>query len=266
MLSGKNSDLELKAKFDAIDKSQAVIEFNLDGTITTANQNFLTVLGYSLDEIKGQHHSMFVEPSYKDSTKYKQFWEKLGRGEYQAAEYKRIGKGGKEILIQASYNPIMDLNGEPFKVVKFATDVASVAAERLRRTEVQKEIDKDLGETAQAVSEASEQAAGIASAASQTSAMVQNVAAGSEELAASVKEVSRHVADYSAISDRAVEQAQQAKASIEGLALAAQKIGDVVKLINDIASQTNLLALNATIEAARAGDAGKGFAVVASEV
>ncbi len=107
----------------AIGKSQAVIEFQMDGSITTANNNFLKVVGYSLDEIKGRHHSMFVDPTYRESFEYREFWEKLNRGEYQTSEYKRIGKGGKEVWIQASYNPILDLNSKPFKVVKFAADV-----------------------------------------------------------------------------------------------------------------------------------------------
>ncbi len=107
----------------AIGKSQAVIEFNMDGTVLTANDNFLKALGYTQDEIKGRHHSMFVDEAYRQSFEYKEFWAALNRGEYQAAEYKRIGKGGKEVWIQASYNPIMDLNGKPFKVVKYAADV-----------------------------------------------------------------------------------------------------------------------------------------------
>ncbi len=111
------------AQIEAIGKSQAVIEFNMDGTVITANNNFLHALGYTLEEIKGKHHSMFVEEAYRRSSEYSEFWAKLNRGEYQAAEYKRIGKGGKEVWIQASYNPIMDLNGKPFKVVKYATDV-----------------------------------------------------------------------------------------------------------------------------------------------
>jgi methyl-accepting chemotaxis protein len=109
----------------AIRKSQAVIEFSMEGTILDANDNFLKALGYRLEEIKGQHHSMFVEPGYKQTSEYHEFWAALNRGEYQAAEYKRIGKGGKEVWIQASYNPIMDLNGKPFKVVKYATDTTS---------------------------------------------------------------------------------------------------------------------------------------------
>jgi methyl-accepting chemotaxis protein len=110
-------------QIEAISKSQAVIEFNMDGTIIQANNNFLGAMGYSAEEITGKHHSMFVEPGVKNSIEYRQFWETLNKGEYQAAEYKRIGKDGKEVWIQASYNPIMDLNGSPFKVVKYATDV-----------------------------------------------------------------------------------------------------------------------------------------------
>ena len=114
---------DYQGQLAAISKSQAVIEFKMDGTILTANDNFLTTLGYSLDEIKGKHHSIFVDEGYRQSADYKEFWAKLNRGEYQAAEYKRIGKGGKEVWIQASYNPIMDMNNKPFKVVKFATDI-----------------------------------------------------------------------------------------------------------------------------------------------
>jgi methyl-accepting chemotaxis protein len=107
----------------AIGKSQAVIEFSMDGKVLTANENFLNTLGYSLAEIQGQHHSLFVDPAYRASPEYRLFWDKLGRGEYDAGQYKRIGKGGKEVWIQAAYNPILDLNGKPFKVVKYATDI-----------------------------------------------------------------------------------------------------------------------------------------------
>jgi len=116
---------DMLAQMDALNKVQAVIEFNMDGTIITANENFLATLGYSLEEVQGQHHSMFVDPDFKVSVEYKLFWESLNRGEYESKEYKRIGKGGKEVWIQASYNPILDLNNKPFKVVKFATDVTS---------------------------------------------------------------------------------------------------------------------------------------------
>jgi methyl-accepting chemotaxis protein len=128
--NAKLAELELQnanyvGQIEAIGKSQAVIEFNMDGTIITANDNFLKTLGYSLDEVKGKHHRMFVDEAYKQSGEYREFWARLNRGEYDAAEYKRFGKGGKEIWIQASYNPILDTNGKPFKVVKYATDVTA---------------------------------------------------------------------------------------------------------------------------------------------
>jgi methyl-accepting chemotaxis protein len=117
----RNADYQ--GQIAAIGKAQAVIEFNMDGTVITANDNFLKALGYSLEEIKGKHHNMFVDEAYRQSAAYKEFWAKLNRGEYVADEFIRIGKGGKEVWIQASYNPILDLNGKPFKVVKYATDV-----------------------------------------------------------------------------------------------------------------------------------------------
>lgn len=103
-----------------------MIESNMDGTIITANDNFLGATGYTLNEVTGQHHSMFVESEFKNSAEYQQFWQKLNRGEDESAEYKRIGKGGKEVWIQASYNPILDAEGRLVKVVKFATDITGV--------------------------------------------------------------------------------------------------------------------------------------------
>jgi methyl-accepting chemotaxis protein len=126
--ASKLKNAEFEGQLAAISKAQAVIEFKLDGTIMIANDNFLSVMGYRLDEIQGRHHSMFVEPAYGASAEYKQFWQALNAGQYQAAEYKRIGKGGKEVWIQASYNPILDLNGRPFKVVKYATDISASKA------------------------------------------------------------------------------------------------------------------------------------------
>lgn len=121
----KNKAAEFEGKLAAVSKAQAIIEFNLDGTIVTANDNFLGCLGYSLDEIKGKHHRMFAEPGYAASGEYQAFWAKLNRGEFDAGVYKRVGKGGKEIWIQASYNPIFDASGKPYKVVKFATDITA---------------------------------------------------------------------------------------------------------------------------------------------
>ncbi len=110
---------DMKGQLAAINKVLGVIEFGLDGKVLTANENFLRLLGYTVDEIRGQHHGMFVDPAYRQSVDYRLFWEKLGRGEYDAGQYKRIGKGGKEVWIQASYNPIFNAAGKPFKVVKY---------------------------------------------------------------------------------------------------------------------------------------------------
>jgi methyl-accepting chemotaxis protein len=123
---------DFEGQLNAIGKAQAVIEFKLDGTILNANENFCRTLGYSLDEIRGKHHSMFAEPGVAGSMEYRLFWDKLGRGEFDAGQYRRIGKGGREVWIQASYNPIFDMNGKPFKVVKYAADVtAQVQAARM---------------------------------------------------------------------------------------------------------------------------------------
>ena len=132
----KTADLD--GQIAAIGKSQAVIEFNLDGTIISANSNFLNTVGYELAEIKGRHHSMFVDPLEKDGAAYRDFWAKLNRGEFQAAQYKRFGKNGREVWIEATYNPIFDMNGKPFKVVKFATDIT---ADKLKAADVSGQLD-----------------------------------------------------------------------------------------------------------------------------
>lgn len=130
------------AKLTALDKSQAVIEFELDGTIISANQNFLSVMGYPLEEIKGKHHSMFADPAFVGSEAYKTFWARLRSGEFQSAEYKRIGKGGKEVWIQASYNPLLDKKGKPYKVIKFATDTTQQVLFRQEAERIKRILDK----------------------------------------------------------------------------------------------------------------------------
>ena len=262
----KTAAADAKSRLEAIDRSQAVISFALDGTILDANKNFLDTLGYGIDEIRGRHHSMFVEPAARDSAEYRAFWDALRAGRFQQAEYKRIGKGGREVWIQASYNPVFDFTGKPASVVKFAVDVTAQVRERMRRAEVQKAIDADLGAITDGVARTSEEAASAAAATTQTSSNVNAVAAGAEELAHSVAEISRQLSHALEITGNAVSQADTTNETIATLVSATQKIGEVVDLINSIAAQTNLLALNATIEAARAGEAGRGFAVVASEV
>jgi methyl-accepting chemotaxis protein len=230
----KLATADLAGQIAAIGKSQAVIEFNMDGTIIGANSNFLGAVGYALDEIRGRHHSMFIDPSERDGAAYREFWAALNRGEYQAAEYKRIGKGGKEIWIQASYNPILDLNGKPFKVVKYATDVTAQVLTRMGNERVR--------------------------------GMMESVAAGAEELNASVREISEAMTKSRDTASTAVGRVEAADAQAKRLSEAAQAMSGIVELIGNITGQINLLALNATIESARAGEAGRGFAVVASEV
>ena len=126
----KLRNADMSSQIEAIGKSQAVTEFNLDGTIITANENFCSTVGYSAEEIRGRHHSMFVDTEYAGSHEYKEFWAKLGRGEFDSGEYERVGRGGKRILIQASYNPIFNADGKPYKVVKYATDLT--ASDRMK--------------------------------------------------------------------------------------------------------------------------------------
>ena len=230
----KLNTADFAGQIDAIGKSQAVIEFNIDGTIRTANANFLNTLGYSLGEITGKHHSLFVETSERESDGYREFWSRLSRGKYQAGEYKRIGKGGKEVWIQASYNPILDLNGKPFKVVKYATDTTAQVIARMKSEKVR--------------------------------GMMEQVAAGAEELNASVREISDAMLKSKDTASDAVLRVAKADEQAKRLSSAAEAMSGIVQIIGDITGQINLLALNATIESARAGEAGRGFAVVASEV
>ena len=218
----------------AIGKSQAVIEFAMDGVILGANENFLRAMGYQLPDIQGRHHSLFVDPLERDSAAYREFWANLNRGLFQAGQYRRIGKGGREVWIQASYNPILDLNGKPLKVVKYATDITAQAIARMK----------------------SERAR----------AMIEQVAAGTEEMNASVHEISVSMTRSKETAGAAVHRVDQADSQAQRLNTAAQSMSGIVELIGHITGQINLLALNATIESARAGEAGRGFAVVASEV
>jgi methyl-accepting chemotaxis protein len=223
-------------------------------------------MGYDLKEVRGRHHSMFVDAADRTSDDYRRFWAALAHGEFQSAEFRRIAKGSRLVFIQATYNPITGSDGRVIKVVKFATDVTAQVLERQRRVDVQRAISGDLDAIGQAVEDVTQQTADAAATVGRVSDDIQAVAAGAEELSASVGEISQQVCHASRMAGEAVEQTHRTGSIVASFSDRAVQIGDVLAMISGIARQTNLLALNATIEAARAGVAGKGFAVVATEV
>ena len=249
--------MDLEGQIQAVNKAQAVIEFNLDGTIIKANDNFLNVVGYTLEEIQGQHHRMFVEESLRTSIEYRQFWEELNRGKYQTAEYKRIGKGGKEVWIQASYNPILDLNGNPFKVVKYATDVTEqkLQQQKLRANVdtmlevVQAAMEGDLtvqvpvkGEDAigqmgeglqRFLSNLKEIMARFTESAQNLSSSSEELSATSQQMAGNAEETSTQAGVVSAASEQVSKNIQTAAAGAEEMTAS---IGEIAKNSNEAAT------------------------------
>jgi methyl-accepting chemotaxis protein len=208
-----------------------VIEFDLDGHVLAANDLFLAATGTTLAEIRGRHHSMFVTAEERATAQYRDFWAALARGEFRTGEFRRIARDGRPIWLSASYNPIRDPDGRPYKVVKYATDVTRQAAMRER-----------------------------------FDAMVDSVEAGAGRMADSVAEIAAAMAHSAETSLSAVARVAEADEAAGRLGVAAHAMVRVVELITSITRQINLLALNAAIEAARAGEAGRGFAVVANQV
>ena len=264
---------DFEGQVKAIDKSQAVIQFELNGVIRNANENCLRTVGYSIDEIRGRHHRMFVEAAYAESAEYRAFWEKLGRGDYDAGVYRRLGKGHREIWLQASYNPIFDASGRPVKVVKYASDISAQKklTERLSRV---------MAEIRTAGTEIQLSAEEISSGNASLSARVEAQAASLEETTASmmrmtetVRENAENASQANQLALAACDHAERggkimhdAVGAMQVINESSRKIADIIGVIDAIAFQTNLLALNAAVEAARAGEQGRGFAVVASEV
>ena len=242
----------------AIDKSQAVIEFSMDGRILSANDNFLAATGYSLDDVRGQHHSLFVEPEYRCSAEYRQFWEKLGRGEYDAGQYRRLGKGGREVWIQASYNPILDLNGKPFKVVKYATDITAQVHENqaMQRAVAQtREVvaaakEGDLTRrvaTADKNGPIAELCEGVNSLVEAMAAIIGQIKFAADTIAVGATEIAQGNSDLS-------QRTEQQAASLEETAVSMKGLAETVQRTATNARQASQLAGGAADVAARGGN------------
>ncbi|PPC75136.1 chemotaxis protein [Pokkaliibacter plantistimulans] len=215
----------------ALQRSTALIEFDMQGNVLDANQLFLGAMGYRLEEIKGKHHRMFCSPSVAQSADYERFWDRLRQGHFSAGRFHRVDKHGRDVWLEASYNPIADTRGRFYKVVKFAS---VITAQVLREQTV-----ADAANVAYETSNATDISA------------------------RNGRQVMEETAD---VMHKLAEQMATAAKGIADLDQQSQQISAIIQSISSIAAQTNLLALNAAIEAARAGEQGRGFAVVADEV
>lgn len=229
--ASKNESIITNGQVQAVGRSQAVIQFNTNGEIITANENFLAATGYTLNEVVGRHHRIFCDSEYANSSDYKEFWRALGNGENRNGQFRRVRKNGDEIWIQATYLSVLDDSGQPIQVVKYAQDITDLIKKQTEAT-----------------------------------VLGNSLADSVQEMSSAIDEVTKNIQKTATETDRAMNLATNTSSNAGALQESGKTIGQIIEAIQGLASQTKLLALNATIEAARAGESGKGFAVVAQEV
>lgn len=241
----------------AISAAQAVIEFKLDGTVVTANDNFLNALGYTLEEIQGKHHSMFVDPEFARSREYSAMWARLNRGESEGGQYQRFGKGGKEVWIQARYSALLDASGKAYKVVKYASDIT----EQIRLQEAQKEADRRDRAAQEELKRKVDQILSVVNAAAQGDLTAQVTVTGSDAIGELAGGLTRMMTDLRRVIGQVVEGANQFSEGSQTIAESAQHLAQGAQAqsasVEEMSASIEQLAR--TIEAVKnnAGEANK---------